>query len=90
MEIIGIAYSIFAALPSSSTMAVSSFQARLRRGCRRALRFVRRRMAASAFLGAVAFSRTGDLATGKFDDAVVIEQFGAMPSIVSYLNAAET
>jgi len=29
--------------------------------------------------GAVAFSRTGDLSTGDFDDAVVLGQFGLVP-----------
>ena len=31
--------------------------------------------------GAVAFSRTGDPATGEFADAVVIRQFGEVPSL---------
>ena len=30
--------------------------------------------------GAVAFSRTGDPATGVFDDAVILRQFGEVPS----------
>ena len=47
-----------------------------------------RRMAESAFTGAVAFSRTGDLATGEFDDAVVIERFGAVPSVDELLSGA--
>lgn len=29
--------------------------------------------------GAVAFSRTGDLSSGDFDDAVVLGQFGLVP-----------
>ena len=45
-------------------------------------------MAESAVPGAVAFSRTGDPATGEFDDAVVIERFGAVPSIDELLSGA--
>ena len=30
---------------------------------------------------AVAFSRTGDPSVGEFEDAVVIERFGEVPSI---------
>lgn len=30
--------------------------------------------------GAVAFSRSGDLSSGDFDDAVVLGRFGAVPS----------
>jgi hypothetical protein len=30
--------------------------------------------------GAVAFSRSGDPATGEFSDAVVLKRFGAVPS----------
>ena len=37
-----------------------------------------RRMVATSFLGAIAFSRTKDLATGEYEDAVVIERFGAV------------
>jgi hypothetical protein len=44
-----------------------------------------RRMTLTA-AGAVAFSRTGDPATGEFDDAVVIEQFGAVPSVDELLS----
>lgn len=29
--------------------------------------------------GAIAFSRSGDLSSGDFDDAVVLGRFGAMP-----------
>ena len=39
-----------------------------------------RRMAETA-AGAVAFSRTGDPATGEFEDAVVLRQFGEVPSL---------
>lgn len=39
-----------------------------------------RRMAETA-AGAVAFSRTGDPSTGEFEDAVVLRQFGEVPSI---------
>ena len=43
-----------------------------------------RRMAETA-AGAVAFSRTGDPATGEFTDAVVLRQFGEVPSIDALL-----
>ena len=36
--------------------------------------------------GAVAFSRTGDRATGEFEDAVVIRQFGEVPSLDDLLS----
>jgi hypothetical protein len=36
-------------------------------------------------VGAVAFSRTGDPATGDFGDAVVIRKFGDVPSDLSTL-----
>jgi hypothetical protein len=36
-------------------------------------------------VGAVAFSRTGDPATGEFGDAVVIKKFGDVPSDLSAL-----
>jgi hypothetical protein len=36
-------------------------------------------------MGAVAFSRTGDPATGEFADAIVLEQFGDVPSDLSGL-----
>jgi hypothetical protein len=36
-------------------------------------------------VGAVAFSRTGDPATGDFSDAEVIRKFGAMPDDLSTL-----
>ena len=39
-----------------------------------------RRMAATA-AGAVAFSRTGDPATGDFEDAVVLLQIGEVPTL---------
>lgn len=29
--------------------------------------------------GAIAFSRTGDIATGDFDDAVILRKFGQVP-----------
>ncbi len=32
--------------------------------------------------GAIAFSRTGDLSSGDFDDAVVLGQFGLVPEDV--------
>ena len=35
--------------------------------------------------GAVAFSRTGDPATGDFDDAVVIRCFGEVPALADLL-----
>ena len=38
--------------------------------------------------GAVAFSRTGDPAIGEFEDAVVIERFGEVPSIDDLLSGA--
>jgi hypothetical protein len=31
------------------------------------------------YVGAIAFSRTGDLATGNFGDATVIRKFGDLP-----------
>ena len=45
-----------------------------------------RRMAETA-AGAVAFSRTGDPSTGEFEDAVVLCQFGEVPSIDELLGA---
>jgi hypothetical protein len=36
-------------------------------------------------VGAVAFSRTGDLATGDFSDAKVIRKFGDVPDDLSAL-----
>ena len=36
-------------------------------------------------VGAVAFSRTGDTATGDFSDAKVIRKFGDMPDDLSTL-----
>jgi len=36
-------------------------------------------------VGAVAFSRTGDPATGEFGDAIVIKKFGDVPSDLSTL-----
>ena len=36
-------------------------------------------------VGAVAFSRTGDPATGDFGDAIVIKKFGDVPSDLSTL-----
>ncbi len=36
--------------------------------------------------GAVAFSRTGDPASDEFDNAVVIEQFGEVPSLDDLLS----
>ncbi len=36
-------------------------------------------------VGAVAFSRTGDLAIGEFADAVVLKAFGEVPSDLSAL-----
>ena len=44
-----------------------------------------RRMAATS-AGAVAFSRTGDPATGDFEDAVVIREFGEVPSVEELLS----
>jgi hypothetical protein len=37
------------------------------------------------YVGAVAFSRTGDPATGDFSDAEVIKKFGDVPSDLSTL-----
>ena len=45
-----------------------------------------RRMADTS-AGAVAFSRTGDPASGEFEDAVVLRQFGEVPSIEELLGA---
>ena len=36
-------------------------------------------------IGAVAFSRTGDPATGDFSDAAIIKKFGAVPDDLSTL-----
>ena len=36
--------------------------------------------------GAVAFSRAGDPATGEFEDAVVIQRFGEVPSLEELLS----
>ena len=36
-------------------------------------------------IGAIAFSRTGDLATGDFGDATVIRKFGDVPDDLSAL-----
>jgi hypothetical protein len=36
-------------------------------------------------VGAVAFSRTGDPATGNFGDAIVIKKFGDVPDDLSTL-----
>ena len=44
-----------------------------------------RRMAETA-AGAVAFSRTGDPATGEFEDAVVLRGFGEVPSLDDLLS----
>ena len=41
---------------------------------------VARRMA-EVSAGAVAFSRTGDPATGEFEDAIVIRRFGDVPTL---------
>ncbi|MEJ0092024.1 MAG: hypothetical protein WDN46_00830 [Methylocella sp.] len=37
--------------------------------------------------GAVAFSRTGDPATGEFEDAIVIKRFGNVPETDALLGA---
>ena len=37
--------------------------------------------------GAVAFSRTGEPATGEFEDAVVLRTFGEVPSMEELLSA---
>jgi hypothetical protein len=37
------------------------------------------------YVGAVAFSRTGDPATGVFSDATVIKKFGVVPDDLSAL-----
>jgi hypothetical protein len=38
------------------------------------------------FPGAVAFSRTGDPGLGVFEDAVVIQRFGEVPSLDDLLS----
>ena len=43
------------------------------------------RLMAETAAGAVAFSRTGDPATGEFEDAVVLREFGDVPSIDALL-----
>ncbi len=45
-----------------------------------------RRMAETATC-AVAFSRTGDPASGEFEDAVVLRQFGEVPSLDDLLSS---
>lgn len=40
---------------------------------------IRRAERLAAKGGAVAFSRSGDLSTGDFDDAVILAQFGLVP-----------
>ncbi len=45
-----------------------------------------RRMAETS-LGAVAFSRSGDPASGEFEDAVVLRAFGEVPSLDELLSA---
>ena len=37
--------------------------------------------------GAMALSRTGDPATGEFEDAVVLREFGEVPSLEELLSA---
>jgi hypothetical protein len=49
--------------------------------CCRAEAFSRRK----GYVGAVAFSRTGDPATGEFSDATVIRKFGDVPDDLSVL-----
>ena len=39
----------------------------------------------SPLVGAIAFSRGGDLATGDFDDAKLIRKFGEVPEDLSVL-----
>ncbi len=41
---------------------------------------------AGGYPGAVAFSRTGDSASGEFEDAVVIEALGEVPSLDDVLS----
>ena len=36
-------------------------------------------------VGAIAFSRTGDSVSGEFSDAVIVEQFGEVPSDLTML-----
>lgn len=36
--------------------------------------------------GAVAFSRSGDPATGEFEDAVILREFGEVPSLDDLLS----
>lgn len=50
----------------------------------RAAEIAARRMA-ETMAGAVAFSRTGDPATGDFDDAIVICSFGDVPTLDALL-----
>jgi hypothetical protein len=45
----------------------------------------RRYRAGKANVGAVAFSRTGDPATGDFSDATVLRKFGVVPDDLSAL-----
>lgn len=44
------------------------------------------RKMAETSAGAVAFSRTGEPASGKFEDAVVIRSFGDVPSMEELLS----
>ena len=40
-------------------------------------------MAAGSYVGAVAFSRTGDPATGDFEPAVILARYGNIPADIS-------
>lgn len=54
--------------------------------CRTAQEAVRRAlMLAATHAGAVAFSRSGDPATGEFEPAVVLARFGDLPSDLAEL-----
>ena len=46
----------------------------------------RARKMAETSAGAVAFSRTGEPASGEFEDAVVIRSFGEVPSMEELLS----
>lgn len=45
------------------------------------------RQFANTSIGAVAFSRTGDQATGEFAEAVVLEKFGEILSLDDFVDA---
>ena len=45
-------------------------------------------MAAANYIGAVAFSRTGDPSTGDFEPAVILARYGNIPADISEYTGA--